>query len=136
MSKEKDSLGARLPDFFAHVVSHPPEKVRAVLCFVANEDPKQPDTEHMHVCSMIGGSDAGEIAALFVASIDEAQKQVPGFAKAWAEAVRERAQVASMQRMLKEAIDDIQKLAENTGMSKAKPEFDALMAKITKNNLH
>ena len=127
-------LGTALRSFFDHVTSHDEEGVHAALCMVANAAPQDPDTDdtHMHVCSF-GAGDPDALAQMMIMAIDTMIEEVPGFEKAWGDALRAK----RLQSMISQVLDVVQQAkeqaAEAKGMEAAKPAVDALIEKLKGN---
>ena len=127
-------LGTALRDFFEHVTSHDEEGVHAALCMVANAAPAEPGAPvaPMHVCNF-GAGDPDTLAQMMVMAIDTMIKDVPGFEKAWGDALRAK----RLQTMISQVIDVVQQAkeqaAEAKGMEAVKPEVDALIEKLKGN---
>ena len=127
-------LGTALRDFFEHVTSHDEEGVHAALCMVANAAPAEPGAPvaPMHVCNF-GAGDPDTLAQMMVMAIDTMIKDVPGFEKAWDDALRAK----RLQTMISQVIDVVQQAkeqaAEAKGMEAVKPEVDALIEKLKGN---
>ena len=127
-------LGTALRDFFEHVTSHDEEGVHAALCMVANAAPAEPGAPvvPMHVCNF-GAGDPDTLAQMMVMAIDTMIKDVPGFEKAWGDALRTK----RLQTMISQVIDVVQQAkeqaAEAKGMEAAKPAVDALIEKLKGN---
>lgn len=127
-------LGTALRDFFEHVTSHDEEGVHAALCMVANAAPAEPGAPvvPMHVCNF-GAGDPDALAQMMVMAIDTMIEDVPGFEKAWADALRAK----RLQTMISQVIDVVQQAKEQVdeakGMEAVKPEVDALIEKLKGN---
>ena len=127
-------LGTALRDFFEHVTSHDEEGVHAALCMVANAAPAEPGAPvaPMHVCNF-GAGDPDTLAQMMVMAIDTMVEEVPGFEKAWVDALRAK----RLQTMISQVIDVVQQAkeqaAEAKGMEAVKPEVDALIEKLKGN---
>ena len=134
-------LGTALRSFFDHVTSHDEEGVHAALCMVANEAPQNSDTPteingvpvvSMHICNF-GAGDPDALAKMTIMAIDTMIEEVPGFAKAWEDALRTK----RLQFMLVQALNVVQQTkeqaAEAKGMEAAKPAVDALIEKLKGN---
>lgn len=128
-------LGTALRDFFEHVTSHDEEGVHAALCMVANAAPEQNNgvpVVPMHICNF-GAGDPDTLARMMVMAIDAMVEEVPGFAKAWEDALRAK----RLQSMISQVLGVVQQAkeqaAEANGMEAAKPAVDALIEKL-KNN--
>ena len=144
MSKEQipqRKLGTALRSFFDHVTSHDEEGVHAALCMVANAataEPGEPEQINgvpvvpMHICNF-GAGDPDALAQMMVMAIDTMIEEVPGFEKAWVDALRAKrlqsliTSVLGVVQQAKEQID------EAKGMEAVKPEADALIAKLKGN---
>ena len=134
-------LGTALRSFFDHVTSHDEEGVHAALCMVANAAPQDPNapTEingvpvvDMHICNF-GAGDPDALAQMMVMAIDTMVEEVPGFAKAWEDALRAK----RLQSMISQVLGVVQQAKEQVdeakGMEAVKPEADALIAKLKGN---
>ena len=134
-------LGTVLRDFFEHVTSHDEEGVHAALCMVANAAPAEPGAPEqingvpvvpMHICDF-GAGDPDILAQMMVMAINTMIEEVPGFEKAWVDALRAK----RLQSMLSQVLDVVQQaneqIAETKGMEAAKPEVDALIEKLKGN---
>ena len=134
-------LGTALRDFFEHVTSHDEEGVHAALCMVANAAPGEHDVPEqingvpvvpMHICNF-GAGDPDALAQMMVMAIDTMIEEVPGFEKAWIDALRAK----RLQTMISQVIDVVQQAKEQVdeakGMEAVKPEADALIAKLKGN---
>ena len=133
MPNKKDipqrELGTVLRSFFDHVTSHDEEGVHAALCMVANAAPPEPGVP-AHICNF-GAGDPDILAQMMITAIDAMIEDVPGFTKAWENALRAK----RLQTMISQVADAIQQAkeqaAEAKGMEAVKPEVDALIAKLT-----
>ena len=134
-------LGTVLRDFFEHVTSHDEEGVHAALCMVANAAPAEPGAPEqingvpvvpMHICNF-GAGDPDALAQMMVMAIDTMIEEVPGFEKAWADALRAK----RLQSMISQVLGVVQQAkeqaAEAKGMEAAKPAVDALIEKLKGN---
>ena len=128
-------LGTALRSFFEHVTSHDEEGVHAALCMVANAAPEQIDgvpVVPMHICNF-GAGDPDALAQMVIMAVDTMIEEIPGFKKAWADALRAK----SLQSMISEVMDVVQQAkeqaAEAKGMEAVKPEVDALIEKLKGN---
>ena len=134
-------LGTALRSFFDHVTSHDEEGVHAALCMVANAAPPElgaPTQVNgvpvvpMHICSF-GAGDPDALAQMMVMAIDTMIEEVPGFTKAWEDALRAK----RLQSMISRVMDVVQQAkeqaAEAKGMEAAKPAVDALIEKLKGN---
>lgn len=127
-------LGTVLRSFFDHVTSHDEEGVHAALCMVANAAPAEPGAPAvpMHVCSF-GAGDPDALAQMMIVAIDTMIEEVPGFEKAWEDALRAK----RLQAMISQVVDVVQQAKEQAteakGMEAAKPAVDALIAKLKGN---
>ena len=127
-------LGTALRSFFDHVTSHDEEGVHAALCMVANAAPAEPGASvvPMHVCNF-GAGDPDILARMMVMAIDTMVEEVPGFAKAWEDALRAK----RLQSVISIVLDVVQQAkeqaAEAKGMEAAKPAVDALIEKLKGN---
>ena len=123
-------LGTALRSFFDHVTSHDEEGVHAALCMVANADPQ--DSTSAHICNF-GAGDPDVLAQMMIMAIDTMIEDVPGFEKAWGDALRAK----RLQTMISQVIDVVQQAkeqaAEAKGMEAAKPVVDALIEKLKGN---
>ena len=134
-------LGTALRSFFDHVTSHDEEGVHAALCMVANAVPQDPNVPTeingvpvvpMHICNF-GAGDPDTLAQMMVMAIDTMIEEVPGFEKAWIDALRAK----RLQTMISQVIDVVQQAKEQVdeakGMEAVKPEVDALIEKLKGN---
>ncbi len=127
-------LGTALRSFFDHVTSHDEEGVQAALCMVANAAPPEPGVPVMpaHICNF-GAGDPDVLAQMMVMAIDAMIEAVPGFEKAWVDALRAK----RLQTTIRQVIDVVQQAkeqaAEAKGMEAAKPAVDALIEKLKGN---
>ena len=127
-------LGTALRDFFEHVTSHDEEGVHAALCMVANAAPAEPGAPvvPMHICNF-GAGDPDALAQMMVMAIDTMIEEVPGFEKAWVDALRAK----RLQSMISQVIGVVQQAKEQVdeakGMEAVKPEVDALIEKLKGN---
>ena len=128
-------LGTVLRSFFDHVTSHDEEGVHAALCMVANADSAESDGEPtvgMHICNF-GAGDPDTLARMMVMAIDTMIEEVPGFTKAWEDALRAK----RLQSMISQVLGVVQQAkeqaAEAKGMEAAKPAVDALIEKLKGN---
>ena len=127
-------LGTALRSFFDHVTSHDEEGVHAAICMVANT-PTEIDgvpVVSMHICNF-GAGDPDALAQMMVMAIDTMIEEVPGFEKAWKDALRAK----RLQSMISQVMDVVQQAkeqaAEAKGMEAVKPEVDALIEKLKGN---
>ena len=135
MPNKKDipqrKLGTVLRSFFDHVTSHDEEGVHAALCMVANAAPPEPGAP-MHICNF-GAGDPDILAQMMITAIDAMIEDVPGFTKAWENALRAK----RLQTMISQVIDVVQQAKEQAdetkGMEAVKPEVDALIEKLKGN---
>lgn len=127
-------LGTALRDFFEHVTSHDEEGVHAALCMVANAAPAEPGAPvvPMHVCNF-GAGDPDTLAQMMVMAIDTMVEEVPGFEKAWADALHAKRLKSLIISMLGAVKDAKEKADEAKGMEAVKPEVDALIEKLKGN---
>ena len=134
-------LGTVLRSFFDHVTSHDEEGVHAAICMVANATPQDPDAPTeidgvpavgMHICNF-GAGDPDALAQMVIVAIDTMVEEVPGFAKAWGDAIRAK----RLQSMISQVMNVVQQAkeqaAEAKGMEAAKPVVDALIEKLKGN---
>ena len=127
-------IGTALRSFFDHVTSHDEEGVHAALCMVANAASAEPGAPvvPMHVCNF-GAGDPDILARIMVMAIDTMIEEVPGFEKAWADALRAK----RLQTMINQVLDVVkeakEQAAEAKGMEAAKPTVDALIEKLKGN---
>ena len=123
-------LGTALRSFFDHVTSHDEEGVHAALCMVANADPEHSNSAH--ICNF-GAGDPDTLAQMMIMAIDTMIEEVPGFTKAWEDALRAK----RLQSMISQVLDVVQQAkeqaAEAKGMEAAKPAVDALIEKLKGN---
>ena len=127
-------LGTALRDFFEHVTSHDEEGVHAALCMVANAAPAEPGAPvvPMHVCNF-GAGDPDTLAQMMVMAIDTMVKEVPGFEKAWADALRAKRLQSLIVGVLDAVKDAKEKADEAKGMEAVKPAVDALIEALKGN---
>lgn len=127
-------LGTALRDFFEHVTSHDEEGVHAALCMVANAAPAEPGAPvvPMHICNF-GAGDPDTLAQMMVMALDTMVEEVPGFEKAWADALRAKRLKLLITSMLVAVEDAKEKADEAKGMEAVKPEVDALIEKLKGN---
>ena len=130
-------LGTALRDFFEHVTSHDEEGVHAALCMVANAAPAEPGAPvvpvvPMHVCNF-GAGDPDTLAQMMVMAIDTMVEEVPGFEKAWADALRAKRLKSLIISMLGAVQQAEEQAVEAKGMEAVKPEVDALIEKLKGN---
>ena len=142
MPNKKDipqrELGTALRSFFEHVTSHDEEGVHAALCMVANAAPAEPGAPTqvngvpvvpMHICNF-GAGDPDALAQMMIMAIDTMIEEVPGFTKAWEDALRAK----RLQSMISQTMNVVQQAkeqaAEAKGMEAAKPQADELIARI------
>ena len=127
-------LGTALRDFFEHVTSHDEEGVHAALCMVANAAPAEPGAPvvPMHVCNF-GAGDPDTLAQMMVMAMDTMIEEVPGFEKAWGDALRAKHLKSLIASMLVAVEDAKEKADEAKGMEAVKPEVDALIEKLKGN---
>mgnify|MGYP000567788815 CR=1 FL=1 len=127
-------LGTALRDFFEHVTSHDEEGVHAALCMVANAAPAKPGAPvvPMHICNF-GAGDPDALAQMMVMAIDTMVEEVPGFEKAWTDALRAKRLKLLIISMLGAVNDAKEKADEAKGMEAVKPEVDALIEKLKGN---
>ena len=132
-------LGTALRDFFDHVTSHDEEGVHAAVCMVANAIEGRSPTEvngvpvvPMHICNF-GAGDPDALAQMMIMAIDTMIEEVPGFEKAWGDALRAK----RLQSMISQVLGVVQQAkeqaAEAKGMEAAKPAVDALIEKLKGN---
>ena len=134
-------LGTALRSFFDHVTSHDEEGVHAALCMVANAAPQDPNapTETngvpvvpMHICNF-GAGDPDALAQMMVVAIDTMIEEVPGFEKAWTDALHVKRLQSLIVGVLDAVKDAEEKADEAKGMEAVKPEVDALIEKLKGN---
>ena len=134
-------LGTVLRSFFDHVTSHDEEGVHAAICMVANAAPQDPDAPTkidgvpaagMHICSF-GAGDPDALAQMMVMAIDTMTEKVPGFEKAWVDALRAKRLQSLIVGVLGAVKDAKEKADEAKGMEAAKPAVDALIEKLKGN---
>ena len=124
-------LGTALRDFFEHVTSHDEEGVHAALCMVANATPGEHDVP-MHICNF-GAGDPDALAQMVIIAIDTMIEEVPGFEKAFVDAIRAKhlqSMISQVMGVLQQAKEQV---AEAKGMKAAKPAVDALIEKLKGN---
>lgn len=130
----QQKIGTVLRSFFDHAASHDEEGVHAALCIIANEaEPEDSDaTDSMHICNLVAG-DPKLLAQMTIMAIENMIEEVPGFEKAWVDALRAK----RLQSMISQVLGVVQKAkeqaAEAEGMKAAKPGADALIAKLKGN---
>ena len=124
-------LGTALRSFFEHVTSHDEEGVHAALCMVANAAPAEPGAPvvPMHVCNF-GAGDPDTLAQMMVMAIDTMIEEVPGFEKAWTDALRAKHLKSLIISMLGDVQQAEEQADEAKGMEAVKPEVDALIEKL------
>ena len=125
-------LGTALRSFFDHVTSHDEEGVHAALCMVANAAPAEPGALPMHICNF-GAGDPDALAQMMVMAIDTMIEEVPGFAKAWEDALRAKRLQSMISQVLSVVQQAEEQAAEAKGMEAVKPEVDALIEKLKGN---
>ena len=127
-------LGTALRSFFDHVTSHDEEGVHAALCMVANAAPAEPGASvvPMHICNF-GAGDPDILARIMVMAIDTMIEEVPGFEKAWTDALRAKCLQTMINQVLDAVKDAKEKADEAKGMEAAKPTVDALIEKLKGN---
>ena len=125
---------AALRNFFDHVTSHSEENIHTALCMVANTPTKTNgvSTTDMHVYSF-GANDLDNLAQTVVMAIDTMIEEVPGFEKAWTDALRAKRLQSLIVGVLDAAKDAKEKADEAKGMEAVKPEVDALIEKLKGN---
>lgn len=132
----QQQFGHKLHHFFDHVTSHSPDHVHAAVVVVANADPDGKTTRvngedalNMHICNF-GGGNPEILASLLAVAIDTASEQVPGFKDAFAALLNKR-RLANIMKAVGDAVKDFQEtVAEKPGLDAAKPEADALLARL------
>lgn len=134
-------LGTALRDFFEHVTSHDEEGVHAALCMVANAAPPEPGAPTqvngvpvvpMHICNF-GAGDPDALAQMMVMAIDTMVEEVPGFSKAWEDALRAKRLQSMVSQVLGVVQQAKEQAAEAKGIEAVKPEVDALIEKLKGN---
>ncbi len=134
-------LGTVLRSFFEHVTSHDEEGVHAALCMVANAAPAElgaPEQTNgvsvvpMHICNF-GAGDPDALAQMMVMAIDTMIGDIPGFEKAWADALRAKHLQSLITSVLGVVKDAKEEADEAKGMEAVKPEVDALIEKLKGN---
>ena len=128
-------LGTALRSFFDHVTSHDEEGVHAALCMVANAASAESDgdpTAAMHICNF-GAGDPDVLARMMVMAIDTMIEEVPGFTKAWEDALRAKCLQSLIGQVLGVVQQANEQAAEAKGMEAAKPAVDALIEKLKGN---
>ena len=128
-------LGTALRSFFDHVTSHDEKGVHAALCMVANADSAESDGEPtvgMHICNF-GAGDPDVLARMMVMAIDTMIEEVPGFTKAWEDALRAKRLQSLINQVLGVVQQAKEQAAEAKGMEAAKPAVDALIEKLKGN---
>ncbi len=128
-------LGTALRSFFDHVTSHDEEGVHAALCMVANAASAESDgdpTVDMHICNFSAG-DPDALAKMVIMAIDAMIEEVPGFTKAWEDALRAKRLSAMIEQVVGFVNHVKEQAAEAKGMEAAKPAVDALIEKLKGN---
>ncbi len=127
-------LGTALRSFFDHVTSHDEEGVHAALCMIANAAPAEPGVPvaGMHICNF-GAGDPDALAQMMVMAIDTMIEEVPGFAKAWEDALHAKRLQAMVEQVISVVQQAKEQAAEAKGMEAAKPAVDALIEKLKGN---
>ena len=134
-------LGTALRSFFDHVTSHDEEGVHAALCMVANAAPPEPGAPTevngvpvtpVHICNF-GAGDPDALAQMTIMAIDTMIEEVPGFAKAWGDALRVKRLKSMIDQVLGVVQQAKEQAAEAKGMEAAKPAVDALIEKLKGN---
>ena len=134
-------LGTALRDFFEHVTSHDEEGVHAALCMVANAAPAEPGAPEqingvpvipIHFCNF-GAGDPDALAQMLIVAIDTTIKEIPGFEKAWTDALHAKCLQSLIVGVLDAVKDAEEKADEAKGMEAVKPEVDALIEKLKGN---
>ena len=134
-------LGTALRSFFDHVTSHDEEGVHAALCMVANAVPQDPNVPTeingvpvvgTHICNF-GAGDPDALAQMMIMAIDTMIEEVPGFTKAWEDALRAKRLQSLIVGVLDAVKDAKEKADEAKGMEAVKPEVDALIEKLKGN---
>lgn len=146
MSNNKEQIpqrtpGAALRSFFDHVMSYDEEGVRAALCMVANAAPQDPNAPTeidgvpvvgVNICNF-GAGDPDAMAQMMAIAIDTMLEEVPGFEKAWADALRAKRVQISFEQMAGLMKQAEEQATEAEGMEAVKPEVDALIEKLKGN---
>ena len=123
------------------MTSHDEEGVHAALCMVANAVPQDPNAPTeingvpvvpMHICNF-GAGDPDALAQMMIMAIDTMIEEVPGFTKAWEDALRAKRLQSLIVGVLGAVKDAKEKAAEAKGMEAAKPAADALIEKLKGN---
>ena len=134
-------LGTALRSFFDHVTSHDEEGVHAALCMVANAAPAEPGAPKqingvpvmpVHICNF-GAGDPDALAQMMIVAIDTMIEEVPGFEKAWTDALHVKRLKSLIVGVLDAVKDAKEKADEAKGMEAVKPEVDALIEKLKGN---
>ena len=128
-------LGTALRSFFDHVTSHDEEGVHAALCMVANANSAESDGEPtvgMHICNF-GAGNPDILVQMMVMAIDTMIEEVPGFTKAWEDALRAKRLQSLISQVLGVVQQAKEQAAEAKGMEAAKPAVDALIEKLKGN---
>ena len=127
-------LGTVLRSFFDHVTSHDEEGVHAALCMVANAAPAEPGAPvvPMHICNF-GAGDPDALAQMMITAIDTMLEEVPGFEKAWVDALYAKRLQSLITSVLGVVKDAKEKADEAKGMEAVKPAVDALIEKLKGN---
>lgn len=86
----------------------------------------------MHICNF-GAGDPDALAQLMVMAIDNMISEVPGFTKAWEDALRAK----RLQSMIEQVVGFVKHVKEQAeeaeGLKAAKPAADALLEKLKGN---
>lgn len=108
---------------------------------VANAVPQDPNAPTeingvpvvpMHICNF-GAGDPDALAQMMIMAIDTMIEEVPGFTKAWEDALRAKRLQSLIVGVLGAVKDAKEKAAEAKGMEAAKPAADALIEKLKGN---
>jgi hypothetical protein len=86
----------------------------------------------MHICSF-GAGDPDALAQMMVVAIDTMVEEVPGFTKAWEDALHTKRLQSMINQVLSVVQQAKEQAAEAKGMEAAKPAVDALIEKLKGN---
>lgn len=86
----------------------------------------------MHVCNF-GAGDPDVLARMMVMAIDTMIEEVPGFTKAWEDALHTKRLQSTIDQVLSVVQQAKEQAAEAKGMEAAKPAVDALIEKLKGN---
>ena len=126
-------IGHELHKFFDHVTSHDPDKVHAAIVLVFNHvGDKMVNGEpamEFHTCNFAAG-DPQMLAEMIAMSIDSNIENVPGFKDAFGALLAKRRLMHIMKAVAEKVKDFQETVAEKPGLAAAKPEADALLARL------